>query len=189
MTPEAPSPETVAVSAPPDAPASDDQRQPFRWRRWIVRRCVFLFALVLVDFLFVGLLVPKPKNMAYHWLLRGSDRATLDFIGPEEGQFEVNDPVATQALIDAIALRNDPVKRYCHCGGDVRLTFYRGERETARVSIHHGASLRTTSFPAWVDYLAGDNSDLTPESRQALADWFARHGFPHPDAAKRKKPE
>jgi hypothetical protein len=59
----------------------------------------------------------------------------------------------------------------CACGGNYRIDLYSGDALLVSLGYHHGRFLRLD--PRW-----RTDVEMTEDSRQAVADWFARRGFP-----------
>jgi hypothetical protein len=59
----------------------------------------------------------------------------------------------------------------CACGGNYQIDLYRGDGLLVSLGYHHGRYLR-------LDPWKQTDVEMTEDSRQAVADWFAARGFP-----------
>ncbi|MEZ5299274.1 MAG: hypothetical protein R3F11_01180 [Verrucomicrobiales bacterium] len=84
--------------------------------------------------------------------------------------FEFSGAAEIAALVASLDFERTDSGSYCMCPGDVVIAFFVGEKELARLTYHHGKSLR---WEGW----DGD-SPFTAASVKAWRQWFKEHEEP-----------
>ncbi|MCB1091382.1 MAG: hypothetical protein KDL87_07620 [Verrucomicrobiae bacterium] len=110
-------------------------------------------------------------------ILDGADRLVLSVIkfppeAEKEKPFEFADQAKIAELLDRLDFVEEDSGFHCMCSGDSEVTFYKGGRELASLSHHHGRSLR------WSDGKWDGDSLFTSEASNYWREWFQKNGEP-----------
>jgi hypothetical protein len=108
------------------------------------------------------------------------DRSTWPGSDPNPA-FEVRGTDKVQAFLERIRIHSG--NGSCMCSGNLLFRFYRGDRELAVVSYHHGTRLRWRDAPWPADGL------LTRKSQAAVRAWLTANRPPDASASAERRQE
>jgi len=85
--------------------------------------------------------------------------------------FEINGVEKIKQLLDVIAIDAGKSGHSCHCDGDHRLLFYKGDALVLTLNYLHGNSLR------WRQGKWKGDARLTEQTQEAFPLWFKKNGY------------
>ena len=116
---------------------------------------------------FAALIATADNLVVADWRLQWRDAP------PRDDDYETSDSaeIAQFNNLFRFAFHDGPGFEHM-CAGHPKVTWRRGGKVVAQITIGHGESIRWEGFGFWI----GD-VPLTQEARSLLADWFQRRGF------------
>jgi hypothetical protein len=91
---------------------------------------------------------------------------------PKKEDVEIEGEKKIAELLGKLEFDDSGSGFHCMCIGDSQVSFYKGDRELATLSHHHGMSLR------WSGESWNGDSLFTPQAAEAWREWFKKNGVP-----------